>query len=85
MKRITKKAWFGKRILGWGYRPVSLEGWLITIVFLVASIVAIVYNKRSATGYAILAVLLITLFIIAYLTSDALGSKAWNKLRNKNN
>jgi hypothetical protein len=85
MKRITKKAWFGKRILGWGYRPVSLEGWLITIVFLVASIAAIVYNKRSATGYAILAVLLITLFIIAYLTSDAPGSNAWDKLRNKNN
>jgi hypothetical protein len=85
MKRITKKAWFGKRILGWGYRPVSLEGWLITIVFLVASIAAIVYNKRNATGYAILAALLITLFIIAYLTSDAPGSKAWDKLRNKNN
>jgi len=28
MKRITKKAWFGKKIIGWGIRPVSLEGWL---------------------------------------------------------
>jgi len=74
MKRITKKAWFGKRILGWGYRPVSLEGWLITIVFLVASIAALVYNKRSATGYAILAVLLIIIFIIAHLTGDAPGA-----------
>jgi hypothetical protein len=85
MKRITKKAWFGKRILSWGYRPVSLEGWLITIVFLVVSIADIVYNKRSATGYAVLAVLLITFFIIAYLTGDAPGSQAWDKLRNKNN
>jgi hypothetical protein len=85
MKRITKKAWFGKHVLGWGYSPVSLEGWLVTIVFVVASIAAIVYNKRSVTGYAILAALLITLFIIAYLTSGAPGSKAWDKLRNKNN
>jgi uncharacterized membrane protein YbaN (DUF454 family) len=85
MKRITKKEWFGKKLIGWGYRPISLEGWVVTIVFLVASIAAIVYNKRSATGYAILAVLLIILFIIAYLTGDTPGSKAWDKLRNKNN
>jgi hypothetical protein len=58
---------------------------VVIIVFLVASIAEIVYNKRSATGYAILAVLLIILFIIAYLTSDSLGSKEWDKLRNKNN
>ena len=25
MKRITKKAWFGKKTLGWGIRPVSVE------------------------------------------------------------
>jgi hypothetical protein len=85
MKRITKKAWFGKNFSGRGYHPISLEGWVVIIVFLVASIAEIVYNKRSVTGYAILAVLLITLFIIAYLTSDAPGSKAWDKLRNKNN
>lgn len=38
MKRITKKAWFGKKIIGWGFRPVSLEGWLVTVVFLIAII-----------------------------------------------
>jgi hypothetical protein len=44
LKRITKKAWFGKKILGWGYRPVRLEGWLVTIVFLIAIIADMVYN-----------------------------------------
>jgi len=32
MTRISKKAWFGKRTLSWGYRPVSLEGWMITVI-----------------------------------------------------
>ena len=83
MKRITKKAWFGKRILGWGYRPISLEGWLITVVFLIAIIADHVYNHKTTKGYAILAIIMVIFLIIAYLTSDAPGSMAWDKLRNK--
>jgi len=83
MKRITKKAWFGKKIFGWGYRPISLEGWVVTIVFIITMIADIIYNKRSATGYAILAALLIILLIIAYLTGGAPGSEAWDRLSNK--
>lgn len=83
MKRVTNKAWFSKRILGWGYRPVSLEGQLVTIVFLIAIIADMVYNKRTATGYVILAVIAIIFFIIADLTGDASGSVVWDKLRNK--
>jgi hypothetical protein len=85
MKRITKKAWFGKKIIGWGIRPVSLEGWLVTFVFLIAIVTNLAYNKKTATDYAILAVILIIFFIIARLTGDAPGSEAWDKLKNKNN
>ncbi len=84
MKRITKKAWFSKRILGWGYRPISLEGWLITVVFVITSIANLVYNHRSTKGYAILVVFMVIFFIIAYLTSEAPGSMALDKLRSKN-
>ena len=83
MKRITKKAWFGKKIMGWGIRPVSLEGWLVTTVFTIAIIVNQIHNKRSITGYFILAVILIIFFIIAYLTGDVPGSESWDKLRTK--
>jgi len=83
MTKITKKAWFGKRILGWGYRPISLEGWLVTVVFLIAIFAGIVYLEKTATGYAILAVILIVFHIIIYLTSNAPGSEVWDKLRNK--
>lgn len=83
MTRITKKAWFGKRIIGWGYRPISLEGWLVTVVFLVTIFVSIDYFEKTATRYAILAAILIVFQIIIYLTGDAPGSDVWDKLRNK--
>ena len=64
IKRITKKAWFGKKIIGWGIRPVSLEGWLIPIVFTIAIIVDQIHNKRSITGYFILAVIRIIFLLL---------------------
>lgn len=83
MTRITKKAWFGKRILGWGYRPISLEGWLVTIVVLAAVFASIDNIENTTTRYAILAVILIVFQIIIYLTGDTPGSEVWDKLRNK--
>jgi len=32
---MKEKLWFKRRRLGWGWRPVSKEGWTVTIVFLV--------------------------------------------------
>ena len=84
MTRITKEAWFGKRILGWGYRPISLEGWLVTIVFLAAIFASISYLEKTTIGYVVLAVILIVYQIIIYLTSDSPGSEVLDKLRNKN-
>lgn len=83
MKRISKKAWFGKRILGWGYRPVSLEGWVVTVVFLIAIFADFAYNHRTIISYAILAIVLIIFWIIAWLTSDEPGSVIWDKFRKK--
>ncbi|MHC1754013.1 MAG: hypothetical protein AB9861_01010 [Methanosarcina sp.] len=83
MTRITKKAWFGKRIIGWGYRPISLEGWLVAVVFLAAIFASISYIEETAIRYAILAIILIVFQIIIYLTGDAPGSEVWDKLRNK--
>lgn len=83
MKRITNKAWFGKKILGWGYRPISLEGWLVSIVFLGTIFASITYLEKTAIRYAVLAVILIVFQIIIYLTGDAPGSEVWEKLRNK--
>jgi hypothetical protein len=83
MKRITNKAWFGKRIIGWGYRPVSTEGWLVTIAMLFAVFIDLNYYRETITGYAIIFVILIIYHFIIFLTGDAPGSEALDKLRNK--
>jgi hypothetical protein len=49
VQRMTKKAWFGpKSTVGWGWRPVAREGWLATVVFIVALTVAL----ETLTGVA---------------------------------
>ena len=45
MKRLTKKLWFGKKRFGWGSRPVSPEGWLVTLLFMLIVIWAADYLR----------------------------------------
>ena len=85
MKRITKKAWFGKKLIGWGYRPISLEGWVVIVVFLIAIFADFAYYHRTIISYAILVINLIILWIVAWLTSDEPGSVILDKIRKKNN
>ena len=75
MKRITKKALFRKKILGLGYYPVSLEGWLLIAVFVIVIFADFAYFHRTVISYAILVIILIILWIVAWLTSEELGYK----------
>ena len=74
MKRITKKAWFRKKVLGLGYYPVSLEGWILIAVFVIVIFATFAYLHGTLISYAILVIILIILWIIAWLTSEELGS-----------
>lgn len=54
MKRLTKKAWFHKRRIGWGVSPASLEGWLVTIGFIIITpLVGMHYREESITSASI--------------------------------
>lgn len=35
-----KRGWFGPKLFGWGASPISWEGWVATLVFIVAMGVA---------------------------------------------
>ena len=67
---MTKKAWFRKKILGLGYYPVSLEGWLLIVVFVIFIFVDFAYFHRTVISYSIMAMILIILWIVAWLTSE---------------
>lgn len=73
MKRITNKRWFGPKRVGWGPAPKSLEGWVITLVWLVSLISTLLYlHSISALTIVNIAIVIIVAAIIiltiGYLT-----------------
>jgi hypothetical protein len=42
---IGRKPWFGPRRFGWGLGPISVEGWIVTIVA-----VAVLFARRQGQG-----------------------------------
>jgi len=64
-----KRGWFGPKLIGWGASPASWEGWVATLVFVVALIgvsllfrgnTAIAWTARGAVLAAYLAVVALT-------------------------
>ena len=82
MARITSTAWFGpKRRVGWGWTPVSWQGWSVTAVW-TAIVVAVsfVLAVREAI-FAMLAfdaVAIAVLLLIATLTGDPPGGPGFD-------
>jgi len=80
--RITSTAWFGpKRRVGWGWTPVSWQGWSVTAVW-TAIVVAVsfVLAVREAI-FAMLAfdaVAIAVLLLIATLTGDPPGGPGFD-------
>jgi len=80
--RITSTAWFGpKRRVGWGWTPVSWQGWAITAVWTVG---VVVVSFVLALRQAIVAMLVFdtlaigVLLVIATLTGDAPGGPGFD-------
>lgn len=64
MKRITKKAWFGSRKVGWGLSPSSWEGWLATLVFIVLLLLDVFLLKGFEEFGAVVLGILFVIFTI---------------------
>ncbi len=73
------KLWFKARRFGWGWTPVSVEGWIVSAVFALLMLAgAVVFIERLLAGgdprVAALLFLLWTLLLVA-----ALSAIAWAK------
>ena len=79
MKRITNKPWFGKKYFGWGLRPVSWEGWLVTVAFLIIIIVDAILFKKSATTIVVFLIGIVVFITVVILTGDKPGSILWDR------
>ena len=78
MKRLTKKAWFGpKKWIGWGWSPVSWEGWMVILVYIVLAAWVFPGFSRSETGTGTIIGLTFALIIVVILTGDKPGGPKW--------
>jgi hypothetical protein len=73
MKRITKKPWFGPRkLFGYGWSPITWQGWLSILLFAGLDFFAVTYLVRFGIIYSFLgSIILITmLLVVITLTGD---------------
>jgi len=70
---ITKRPWFGPKRIGWGWRPVSWEGWLATVLC-VALVVGInvAFTGTATAVYASLTAV-VALLVVCILTGTGPG------------
>jgi hypothetical protein len=81
MKRSDKKYWFKRRRYGYGWTPVTWQGWLTVVVFLVVLLVAAIVlvgdaprNSFSTEGAIFLAIV-VALTALVMVISLAKGPK----------
>jgi hypothetical protein len=72
MKRITKKRWFGPKIVGWGPAPKSWEGWVVTLVWLASIVLTLLYLHSINSLYIVNIAIVIVIAAIILLSVAAL-------------
>ncbi len=45
-----KKLWFKAKNFGWGWRPVSWQGWLVTLIYVTYLVVTVNYAEKIVVG-----------------------------------
>ncbi len=60
-----KKLWFRRRSYGWGWFPVTIEGWLVTIVAILVIIASgSILKENTILGITPIILVIIILIII---------------------
>ena len=71
---MKKQLWFKRKQYGWGWYPVSVEGWIVTIVFIVGAFllftVGVSEDEVPVNRLIILGLMVILFIIIGYRTGE---------------
>jgi ABC-2 type transport system ATP-binding protein len=70
MRRPIAKPWFRRRRVGVGWRPVTWEGWLITLVA-VALVVGVLTLLHTSAGVPVVIVTVAAYVVVALRTAEA--------------
>jgi MFS superfamily sulfate permease-like transporter len=78
VRKIIKEPWFGKKRIGWGIRPITWQGWMLSLIFLVIIIglsLLVLVNYNYVWQLESINLLVIFVFIlIAYMTTDKINT-----------
>ncbi len=71
---ITKRPWFGpKDYAGWGWRPVTWQGWLVTAAFIAVVGTAAAEFRFAITTLMVGVVSLAAFLVVVWLTGAKPG------------
>ena len=68
MQTFTKEPWFGKKTIGLGVKPITWQGWIITLILAAFGILSVVHFRRSLTAISIVIFLIVIYVVVALLT-----------------
>jgi hypothetical protein len=67
---MMKKPWFGPKQVGWGWTPISWEGWLATALCVVAVIAAGHILGKSPAAFYVCAAIIAVFVGVCVVTSN---------------
>ena len=68
MDDLSSLRWFRRRRVGFGWRPASWQGWLITLLAVAAAVVVVVVFRGSAVRIPVLVLIFAFYAVVALLT-----------------
>ncbi len=78
MKWHPANRWFGPKIPGWGWRPLTWQGWLITLILIALLIGVRIEVGKSALAFALMLGILALFALVALATGGRPGhTKRW--------
>lgn len=67
LKDNPEHYWFKKRLFGWGWTPATKEGWLTTLVFVIAILFLAFRLEETVTGIEVVKQLLVPLVVLVFV------------------
>ena len=64
--------WFGRKRFGWGLRPISWQGWALTIAYVAIAVTlgATLAQSQGLVFATVLAIVTALVLLVVYLTKD---------------
>jgi hypothetical protein len=76
MPRVVERPWFGpRRLPNWGWSPITWQGWVVTAVFLAATLACAFLIPDVATKFITEVILVALLIAVCALTGTRPGAR----------